>query len=134
MKLLYEQLRPIAKHITVITIFVAPSDGSVILCSRDETFSATAQGTSLPLTAPAPLPASTIPPTLAPPIADTTTVEALYAPPCSKRMSRPGISAVTPASRTRPCRAPDASTNACAISAHVDARSVRRAAARIPQI
>ena len=74
---LYEQLRPIAKRLAVITIFVAPSDGSVVLCSHDETFSATAQGTTLPASTPAlSQPDSAL--THAPPRADSDIVEALY--------------------------------------------------------
>jgi hypothetical protein len=41
---LYDQLRPAARSAGAITIFVEPVDGSVYLCSRDETFSAEARG------------------------------------------------------------------------------------------
>jgi hypothetical protein len=44
MSTLYDQLRPAARSAGAITIFVEPVDGSVYLCSQDETFSAEARG------------------------------------------------------------------------------------------
>jgi hypothetical protein len=45
---LYDQLRPTARSGGAITIFVEPVDGSVYLCSQDETFSAEARGVPIP--------------------------------------------------------------------------------------
>ena len=41
---LYDQLRPAARSAGALTIFLEPWDGSVFLCSQDETFSAEARG------------------------------------------------------------------------------------------
>ena len=45
---LYDQLRPTARSGGAITIFVEPVDGSVYLCSQDETFSAETRGVPIP--------------------------------------------------------------------------------------
>ncbi|MBK9714816.1 MAG: hypothetical protein IPO81_26485 [Kouleothrix sp.] len=49
MSTLYDQLRPTARSGGAITIFVEPVDGSVYLCSQDETFSAQARGVPIPM-------------------------------------------------------------------------------------
>jgi hypothetical protein len=45
---LYDQLRPAARSAGALTIFLEPWDGSVYLCSQDETFSAEARGAPIP--------------------------------------------------------------------------------------
>ncbi len=67
----YEQLRPAVKSMRTLTIFAA-TDGSLIFHSQDTDFSATAQGTALPIPTPQPIAPSTS-------MADTQTVDAPFA-------------------------------------------------------
>ena len=76
---LYDQLRPAARSVGAITVFVEPSDGSVYLCGQDETFSAEAKGETIPIVtappsepAPAPVTATKVP------VANNQIAEALY--------------------------------------------------------
>ena len=50
LSVLYDQLRPTAKSGGTMTLFVEPRDGSVYLCSQDETFSAEARGVPIATT------------------------------------------------------------------------------------
>ena len=48
---LYQELRPVAKHMGALTLFAA-TDGSLVVDGQDTDFSASAQGTPLPILAP----------------------------------------------------------------------------------
>ncbi len=52
---LYDRLRPVATRLGTVTVFMTPSDGSLVLCSEGDTFSASAYGQ--PIASPSPTPA-----------------------------------------------------------------------------
>jgi hypothetical protein len=82
-KALYDDLRPVATSLGAVTVFVVPSDGTVVISTDDSTFSTDAQGETLdahasePRTEPA-TSATPAPSNPYPPVADAATVDALY--------------------------------------------------------
>jgi hypothetical protein len=82
-KALYDDLRPVAPRLGAVTVFVVPSDGTVVISTDDSAFSTDAEGETLdahasdPLTEPA-MTATPAPSDAHPPVANTATVDALY--------------------------------------------------------
>jgi hypothetical protein len=77
-KALYDDLRPVASKLGAVTIFVAPSDGSVVCSTDDGAFSALAQGEAIMVVPPMPAPPTEPDAADRPPVADAAALDALY--------------------------------------------------------
>lgn len=63
---LYERLRPVATRLGPVTVFITPSDGSLVLCTEGDTFSASAYGQPIVSLSPAPAPGADVANTVTP--------------------------------------------------------------------